>query len=55
MAPRRKENRLGQRSSNEIQDALNKGLARFLVTTQSKLSAANPIDTGRMASSLVDQ
>ena len=35
----------------EIDDALNKGLARFIITTQSKLSAANPVDTGRMASS----
>ena len=35
----------------EIDDALDKGLARFITTTQSKLSAANPVDTGRMASS----
>ena len=35
----------------QIDDALDKGLARFLITTQSKLSAANPVDTGRMASS----
>ena len=35
----------------EIDDAMNKGLARFLILTQSKLSAANPVDTGRMASS----
>ena len=35
----------------EIDDALNKGLARFLIITQGKLSAANPVDTGRMASS----
>ena len=34
---------------DQIQDALDKGLARFLITTQSKLSAANPVDTGRMA------
>ena len=30
---------------------MNKGLARFMILTQSKLSAANPVDTGRMASS----
>ena len=36
---------------NEIDDALNKGLARFLINTQSKLSASSPIDTGRLASS----
>ena len=35
----------------EIDDALNKGLARFLINTQSKLSASSPIDTGRLASS----
>ena len=35
----------------EIDDALNKGLARFLFSTQSKLSAAAPVDTGRLASS----
>ena len=35
----------------EIDDALDKGLARFLVNTQSKLSASSPIDTGRLASS----
>ena len=35
----------------EIDEAMNKGLARFIITTQSKLSAANPVDTGRMASS----
>ena len=36
---------------DEIDDALNKGLARFLINTQSKLSASSPIDTGRLASS----
>ena len=52
MAPRRRRRKpIRPNLPNEIQDALNKGLARFLVTTQSKLSAANPIDTGRMASS----
>ena len=35
----------------EIDKAMNKGLARFIILTQSKLSAANPVDTGRMASS----
>ena len=35
----------------EIDDALNKGLARFLINTQSKLSAASPLATGRLASS----
>ena len=35
----------------EIDDALDKGLARFVILTQSKLSAATPVDTGRMASS----
>jgi hypothetical protein len=34
----------------EIDDALDKGLARFLISTQSKLSAASPVDTGRLAS-----
>ena len=31
----------------EIDDALDKGLARFLINTQSKLSASSPVDTGR--------
>lgn len=35
----------------EIDDALDKGLARFLINTQSKLSVSSPIDTGRLASS----
>ena len=35
----------------EIDDALDKGLARFLINTQSKLSASSPIKTGRLASS----
>ena len=35
----------------EIDKALDKGLARFLINTQSKLSASSPIDTGRLASS----
>ena len=36
---------------NDISEAIDKGLARFLTSTQSKLSAASPIDTGRLASS----
>ena len=35
----------------EIDAALNKGLSRFIINTQSKLSAASPLDTGRLASS----
>ena len=35
----------------EIDKALDKGLARFVILTQGKLAAANPVDTGRMASS----
>ena len=35
----------------EIDEALDKGLARFLINTQSKLSAASPLKTGRLASS----
>ena len=35
----------------EIDRALDKGLARFLILTQGKLSAGSPVDTGRMASS----
>ena len=34
----------------EIDEALDKGLARFLINTQSKLSAASPLATGRLAS-----
>jgi hypothetical protein len=34
----------------EIDAAMDKGLARFVINTQSKLSAASPIDTGRLAS-----
>ena len=41
----------GAQVVKEIDDALDKGLARFLINTQSKLSAASPIDTGRLASS----
>ena len=35
----------------EIDEALDKGLARFIILTQNKLAAANPVDSGRMASS----
>ena len=35
---------------SEIDEALDKGLARFLINTQSKLSAASPLDFGRLAS-----
>ena len=35
----------------EIDEALDKGLARFLINTQSKLSASSPVKTGRLASS----
>ena len=36
---------------SEIDEALDKGLARFLINTQSKLAAASPVDSGRLASS----
>lgn len=51
MARRRRRKPIGDDLVDQIQDALDKGLARFLIATQSKLSAANPVDTGRMASS----
>jgi hypothetical protein len=35
----------------DIKEALDKGLARHLILTQSSLAKANPKDTGRMASS----
>ena len=35
----------------EIDEALDKGLARFLINTQSKLAKASPVLTGRLASS----
>jgi len=41
----------GPKIVKEIDEALDKGLARFLINTQSKLSASSPIDTGRLASS----
>jgi hypothetical protein len=35
----------------EIDEALDRGLARFLILTQGKLSKSSPVDTGRLASS----
>ena len=35
----------------EVTDAMDKGFAKFIVNTQSKLSAGAPVDTGRLASS----
>jgi hypothetical protein len=35
----------------EIDQALDRGLARFLILTQGKLSKSSPVDTGRLASS----
>ena len=35
----------------EIDEAMDKGLARFLINTQSKLSVSSPVLTGRLASS----
>ena len=35
----------------EIEKAMDKGFARFITNTQSKLSAASPVLTGRLASS----
>ena len=35
----------------QIDEAIDKGLARFLINTQSKLSASSPVLTGRLASS----
>ena len=35
----------------QVDEALDKGLARFLINTQSKLSASSPVLTGRLASS----
>ena len=37
----------------EIEKAMNDGLGNFLFDTQSKLSEAAPVDTGRLASSFV--
>ena len=49
MAPRFR----GPEIVKQIDDALDKGLARFLTNTQSKLSASSPVDTGRLASSWI--
>jgi hypothetical protein len=40
----------GVKALKRIDAALDKGMARFLIGTQSKLSAASPVDTGRLAS-----
>ena len=37
----------------KIDKMLDRGLAKFLFNTQSKLSAGSPVDTGRLASSWV--
>ena len=37
--------------ADEVKEALDKGLAEHLTKTQGKLAAANPVDSGRMASS----
>ena len=36
---------------DDVDKALDKGLARFLILTQGKLSKSSPIDSGRLASS----
>ena len=36
---------------DQVDNALDKGLARFLILTQGKLSRSSPIDSGRLASS----
>ena len=36
---------------NKVTKAMDRGFAKFIVNTQSKLSAASPVDTGRLASS----
>ena len=48
---RRRRKPIGEDLVDQIQDALDKGLKRLLVNTQSKLSQASPVDTGRLASS----
>ena len=40
----------GVKALKRIDAALDKGMARFLLGSQSKLSAASPVDTGRLAS-----
>ena len=41
----------GVKIIKEIDKALDEATAQFLINTQSKLSAASPFDTGRLASS----
>ena len=43
----------GVEKIKEIKKAMNAGLSDFLFSTQSKLSEAAPVDTGRLASSFV--
>ena len=43
----------GVEKIKEIEKAMNDGLGNFLFNTQSKLSKAAPVDTGRLASSFV--
>jgi len=35
----------------EVTEAMDRGFAKFITNTQSKLSAGSPVDTGRLASS----
>ena len=41
----------GRKVIKEIDEALDRGMSRFLMNTRSKLSAASPVLTGRLASS----
>ena len=41
----------GSKVIKEIDEALDRGMAQFLFNTRSKLSAASPVLTGRLASS----
>ena len=43
----------GAEMVKKIDKMLDRGLAKFLFNTQSKLSAGSPVDTGRLASSWV--
>ena len=40
-----------QQALKEVTDAMDRGFSKFITNTQSKLSAASPVDTGRLASS----
>ena len=40
-----------QQALKEVTDAMDRGFSKFIVNTQSKLSAGSPVDTGRLASS----